>query len=755
MNTILSKLYLNLAKKLVFYVLVLSLLGTIFPTSSVVAQVTEPLILSNITVDRFDESATIRWTTSRSTVAKVEYGLRTGAYTWTLNSNIKGTNHAITIFGLQPETTYYFRLTAEDDFAIVHSFEQSFKTSQDDDNRAPVISKVGVPFVTGTTATIQWETNEPATSEVEYGLATTYGTTARDNARTQIHDITLTRLSRGTTYQFRVASTDKFGNGARWFNLTFRTPTGLENETDPLEIFAITPSSANDSNIGERTAVITWRTNKLSEGSIRYSTSPSVGKTVEASDPRDFFHSVTLVDLTPGTTYYFDIYAKDVLGKTVRTAVLSFTTRTSDRNGSGGVVLGSSNNQTIYTDRPSGRAGGVLANAGLVCNASLLNQTGFWSAYFDHEPGHPDFQTFNNNIGIADENNWYDEEFFVFSQVDDTLYFQLNAFRPLSSGRSHFAVYSRAMIEVPTTGEYSFSLNSDDDSWLFIDGVVVINNGGLHAPTTIANAVELTGGFHMLELFYADRRSAQATLQFEFDDALQMHPIPDGCSIETVLGSSGGVGGPSTGNNNGVVLGSSNEDGVTTPTNTTLPTPPAYVCNPTIGYTKFKALYKTADSPDVWALLETGQKHYITSPESFNLYQCDWRDVKLVSRQFLNQFKNATLVRTPADPTVYHLFDRTNTQWLKINIQSPTIFVSYAENFWGNVARINHLDLASYPQAQLIKLEGNSTIYKIEGITKRPFTSSAGFIALGYDFAEVVTLNQVHIDTYVTGEAIQ
>ena len=121
------------------------------------------------------------------------------------------------------------------------------------------------------------------------------------------------------------------------------------------------------------------------------------------------------------------------------------------------------------------------------------------------------------------------------------------------------------------------------------------------------------------------------------------------------------------------------------------------------------------------------------------------------SKSFLKSFANANLVRTPTDPMIYHLFQRPENKWLKRNIPSPTVFVSYPQNFWGNVARINSLDIQAYPDAVLIKTTDKPEVYLIEGTFKRHIKDVTVFERLGYDWAEVVELSQIHSDSFEDG----
>lgn len=59
-----------------------------------------------------------------------------------------------------------------------------------------------------TTALLTWETDTPATTEAEYGLTESYGSTSPSDSRlTQQHVITLAGLQPGTTYYYRAWST--------------------------------------------------------------------------------------------------------------------------------------------------------------------------------------------------------------------------------------------------------------------------------------------------------------------------------------------------------------------------------------------------------------------------------------------------------------------------------------------------------------------------------------------------------------------
>ncbi|GIG00452.1 fibronectin type III domain-containing protein [Catellatospora citrea] len=76
---------------------------------------------------------------------------------------------------------------------------------------APVVSNVQYANVTSTGATVTWTTDVASTSVVEYGTSTAYGSTATGASNVTSHAVTLSGLSPGTAYQFRVRSVSAGG----------------------------------------------------------------------------------------------------------------------------------------------------------------------------------------------------------------------------------------------------------------------------------------------------------------------------------------------------------------------------------------------------------------------------------------------------------------------------------------------------------------------------------------------------------------
>jgi chitinase len=78
---------------------------------------------------------------------------------------------------------------------------------------------------TTNTATITWTTAVPANSQVTYGTTTSYGSSSALNSNlVTTHSATLTSLTAGTTYHYRVLSADSTGVMVTGLDNVFTTP---------------------------------------------------------------------------------------------------------------------------------------------------------------------------------------------------------------------------------------------------------------------------------------------------------------------------------------------------------------------------------------------------------------------------------------------------------------------------------------------------------------------------------------------------
>lgn len=82
---------------------------------------------------------------------------------------------------------------------------------------------------------------------------------------------------------------------------------------------------------------------------------------------------------------------------------------------------------------------------------------------------------------------------------------------PVSGATDSFVVQQTRAFSAPTAGEYTFRTTSDDGSWLWVDGQLVVNNYGLHDSENIVDGkITLSAGVHTLGFKYFERSGGAA-----------------------------------------------------------------------------------------------------------------------------------------------------------------------------------------------------------------------------------------------------
>lgn len=95
----------------------------------------------------------------------------------------------------------------------------------------PVISGISAGSLTASGATITWTTDKSASSTVDYGATTSYGSTNSDATLRTSHSRALTGLAASTAYHYKVSSTDSAGNTTTSADNTFTTAVAAVEAT--------------------------------------------------------------------------------------------------------------------------------------------------------------------------------------------------------------------------------------------------------------------------------------------------------------------------------------------------------------------------------------------------------------------------------------------------------------------------------------------------------------------------------------------
>ena len=181
------------------------------------------------------------------------------------------------------------------------------------DGSAPAISGLAAAPDTDS-ATVTWTTDEPSTTQLEYGTTTAYGlTSALDETLDTSHAVTLSGLAAGATFHVRALGRDQAGNAAQSADMSFSTAARPRTLITNVKVESISQTGA----------VVTWTTNEPATSKVRYGLTTDYGS--EVSDPTPVTsHSVSLTGLTVGATYHYEVIS--VGSTTDNDADATFTT---------------------------------------------------------------------------------------------------------------------------------------------------------------------------------------------------------------------------------------------------------------------------------------------------------------------------------------------------------------------------------------------------------------------------------------------
>ncbi|MDP3964928.1 MAG: hypothetical protein Q8Q20_04740 [bacterium] len=255
-------------------------------------------------------SALISWETGREASSFVEFGL-TEELGEEQGVSEQIEDHAVTITGLLPETTYYYRIKSIDiDENAARSDIGSFTTLE-----APRVSDVSITDVRLFDAIIAWTTNKETTTAIEFGTTTQYGQSLTDvgGSLTFTHTLRLENLTDGTTYNVRMTGTDANGNPVQSDNYSFTTLTFPRVDGVQFQ------------NKAEGETEVTWTTNVPTTSTVEYFSETQAPKT-QGNTALVTEHSILLFGLEDAHAYSARILGTDQFGYEALADNLTFTT---------------------------------------------------------------------------------------------------------------------------------------------------------------------------------------------------------------------------------------------------------------------------------------------------------------------------------------------------------------------------------------------------------------------------------------------
>ncbi len=322
-----------------------------FRTASA-ADTLPPEVILGPLVDIRDVLAVVRFATDVPTAATIFLGTEDGTYNTedefeftdlTPDGEFRFANrHSVIVSGLNAGANYRYRLEVESTGGKITTLEPSlsgsgkrvglrqppggsgsFTTSNDPDTQFPVIlSGPTVSSKSDKTAIIEWTTDEPADSEIGFGLDDVSEDSESSAVTTTDHQVVLSNLDAAGTYTYFVSSTDASGNGA--------TQSSEAVFTTDAEIDLTAPEITSDPETvykNDESATIQWTTDESASAEVSFGTAADDLGFVRTLPETNKTHEVALTNLEASTTYFYEVSSSDLSNNGPTTSeVASFTT---------------------------------------------------------------------------------------------------------------------------------------------------------------------------------------------------------------------------------------------------------------------------------------------------------------------------------------------------------------------------------------------------------------------------------------------
>lgn len=263
--------------------------------------------------------ATITWVTTLPSTSQVFYGTTIDCTESTPVDPAMVLEHEMTLADLLPDQQYYYKVASTaPGFPDLVSTTGVFTTGP-----LAITAGPAAQAADAYTALVTWTTNSRASSQVEYGLTTAYGSwTPLDPTPEYEHAVVIEGLEPDTTYHYRVHSVAPNGRSVISGDGTFYT-----------EALAITAGPAAEE-VKAGSARIVWTTNLASDSLVEYGPSPAYGESVY-SGAAVTDHEVLVEGLEPCTTYHYRVTSTREGHPAVQSADGVFTTADGARSPEG------------------------------------------------------------------------------------------------------------------------------------------------------------------------------------------------------------------------------------------------------------------------------------------------------------------------------------------------------------------------------------------------------------------------------------
>ncbi len=275
-----------------------------------------PTLIGEPSATAKTKSAIVTWSTSRTSSSFVKYGKSSGAFGDEVGTSEQVAAHSISLTGLDPGTTYYYKtLWTDEDGNTGESTEATFTT-----NPAPTISTVKISDVSLYSAYITFTIKSAIKATIQYGLTTNYGEAVEISTSTSENQnsIKLENLTQGSKYHLRIQAYDEENN--------IFTSDDYIFETLPLpKLLNIKVQQVKG--MPTATLRLLWQSNTNVSSLVSYF---PTGKAEMIKDQIKLTltknHEIVLSDLADDTEYTLVIKGKDKMGNNAETVTQKIKT---------------------------------------------------------------------------------------------------------------------------------------------------------------------------------------------------------------------------------------------------------------------------------------------------------------------------------------------------------------------------------------------------------------------------------------------
>lgn len=254
----------------------------------------------------------ISWKTGQATGGRILLGEKKDDLRHYIDENKAESQwHAVEIGNLSPDTEYFYKIIAFNEFDKAETFIRSFEIDGGGILAdAPEITGLEISHISATAAAIKWKTDIAATSYAGYGHTNAYEKRSNSSRKTTEHLVVLKKLEPNSQYFIRVKSKNKDGVESGYRYRQFYTCPAFSRNEEELVISRFRPNSPRDNYISSNIIILGFAANNYSSGRITVRKKGFKTRKIDLEYDTDFY--VPLSGLEPDSCYDINISLKDI-----------------------------------------------------------------------------------------------------------------------------------------------------------------------------------------------------------------------------------------------------------------------------------------------------------------------------------------------------------------------------------------------------------------------------------------------------------